>query len=277
MNDKTYEKLELHKVLARAVEYASFSASRALIERLQPTSDLQEALRRQQETGEARGLLGEQPNITIAGARDVRPHVKNAERAITLNPAQLLEIKDTLISAGRLRKTLTAAAERYPLLNELGISLYDGRAVIAAINAAIGEDGLVLDSASPKLSGIRRDLRIAHDRLQSKLQSIVASGTNAPYLQEALVTMRGGRYVIPVKAEHKGRIKGIVHDQSSSGATVFVEPFATVEINNRIRELEIEEAGRISQLSCVLRKFARDTSNQHRMIKRRLGGDWRVG
>lgn len=247
MNQKTYNKLELNKILAQLAEYAAFSASRAILENLQPTPDLEEAQYRQQETTEARALLEDYPNTTVGGARDIRPHIGHAERGITLNPSQLLEIRATLESAGRLKKTLVKSG-RFPILAEIAQGISEGKYLIAAIDRAIDDQGLVKDSASAKLSEIRRGLRRANDRLHSRLQSIVASSQYSAYLQESLVTTRSGRYVIPIKAEYRGRVKGIVHDQSSSGATLFIEPVETVEINNEIRELELAEEDEIHRI-----------------------------
>lgn len=248
MNPKVYETLELDKILSQLVTYAAFSASQVLLQSLEPTSDLEDAQRRQRETTEAHTLLEENSSVTIGGARDVRLHVQAARRGITLNPQQLLDIKATLLSAGTLKKTISKATERFPLLNEIAYGLDEGKRLVADITRIIDDQGQILDSASPKLAQIRRDLRIAHDRLHTKLQSIVSNNKNAAYLQEALITMRGGRYVIPIKAEAKGRIRGIVHDQSSSGATLFIEPLATVEINNQIRELELAEQEEIHRI-----------------------------
>ena len=248
MDPKTQQKLELDKILNQLAGYAAFSASHALLSELKPTNDIEEAQRRQQETSEACDLIAEREALTIGGARDVRPYAGNAARDMTLQPDQLLEIQATLQAAAALKKTISRAGERFPLLNEIAYGLDEGHAVVDAITRVIGEQGDVLDSASPRLGQLRRDLRIAHDRLQSKLQAIVSSNANAPYLQEALITQRGGRYVIPIKAEAKGRLKGIVHDQSASGATLFVEPMATVEINNQIRELELSEQDEVLRI-----------------------------
>ncbi len=248
MNPKTLAKLELDKILRQLSAYAAFSASAALLNNLEPANDLDVARRRLQETTEARNLLEEQSGVTIGGAHDVRPYARNAERGLTLSPEQLLEIKATLQSAGALKRIILRSGERFPLLSEMAQSLDEGKTIVAAINQVISEQGEVLDSASPRLMQIRNSLRIAHDRLHTKLQSLITSSQAAPYLQEALITMRNGRYVIPIKAEHRGRIKGIVHDQSSSGATLFIEPLATVEINNQIRELELEEEEEIHRI-----------------------------
>lgn len=248
MDSKTYHKLELDKILAQVAAYADFSASQALLRELGPTNDLEEALRRQQETTEASRFLEGHSTVTIGGARDVRPHAYDATVGVVLSPEQLLDIKATLLSAGTLRKTLDKAAERFPLLSQIASGMDEGKALVAAITRVIGDQGEVLDSASARLGQLRSDLRVAHDRLRTKLQSLISSSHNTPYLQEALITMRGGRYVIPIKTEHKGRIKGIVHDQSASGATLFIEPLATVETNNQIREIELKETEEVRRI-----------------------------
>jgi DNA mismatch repair protein MutS2 len=268
MDTKTYAKLELDKILAWLAGYAAFSASKALVERLEPTTSLGEARQRQQETSEARTLIEEYANITIGGARDVRPYAGNAERGMSLTPEQFLEVRDTLIAAGRLKQTISKAAERFPLLAETAYNLDEGKPLIDAINRTIDDNGQVLDSASPRLAQLRRDLQVAHGRLHTKLQSIISSSQNAPYLQEALITQRGGRYVIPVKADARGRIKGIVHDQSSSGATLFIEPLATVEINNEIRELELAEQNEVLRILLELSALVGDRAEP---IRRTVG------
>ena len=118
----------------------------------------------------------------------------------------------------------------------------------AEIGRCIDDQGEVRDEASPELATIRRELRAAHDRLQDKLARILTSPRNGPYLQEAIITMRDGRYVIPIKADFKGRIPGVVHDQSQSGVTLFIEPIATVELNNRWREMQLREENEIRRI-----------------------------
>jgi len=122
------------------------------------------------------------------------------------------------------------------------------QAIIDEIGRCIDERGEVLDSASDALGRIRRELREAHARLMERLQRIVATPTNQPFLQEAIVTQRQGRYVIPLRAEFKGRIPGLVHDQSGSGATLFIEPIAVVELNNRWREAQLAEEEEIRRI-----------------------------
>ncbi len=248
MDPKTYIKLELDKILKQLAGYASFSASRALLEALEPTADLDEARRRLAETSEARAFLEERDTATVGGARDVRLYADGAARGVTLTPEQLLEIKATLQAASALRRSIEKVADRFPLLAATAAMLDESRRVVAAIAQVVDDEGQVLDSASPRLAQIRHDLHLAHNRLQSRLQTIINSGRYAPYLQETLITLREGRYVIPVKAEARGRVRGIVHDQSSSGATLFIEPLETVEINNEIRELQLAEQDEIRRI-----------------------------
>jgi len=248
MNAKTQRTLELDKILAQLAQYADFSPSRELLLNLQPTNDLDEALRRQDETSEARALLDGSSTISVGGARDVRSAARAAERGATLSPEVLLDIKGTLLAGTALKQVLARIQERFPLLFSLAYNIAEGRHIVAAVSRTVDDQGPVLDDASPRLADIRRSLRIEHDRLRSKLQSIVNSGKYGPFLQESLITMRSGRYVIPIKAEARGNVQGIVHDQSSSGATLFVEPLETVDTNNKIRTLEVEEQNEVERI-----------------------------
>jgi DNA mismatch repair protein MutS2 len=252
MDAKIYTTLELDKVLGQLSRFAAFSGGEALIAELVPTFDLDEARLRQQETGEARTLLELNPALTLGGARDVRQTAEEAARDFTLTPESLLDIKQTLQAATTLKRAILKLTDQAPLLAATAERVHEGSGLVTEIGRVLSARGEVLDSASERLASIRHELRRAHDRLQSKLHSIVNRPANNPYLQEALVTMRSGRYVIPIKAEHKGRIKGVVHDQSSSGATLFIEPLATVEINNQVRELELAEQEEIRRILAAL-------------------------
>ena len=241
MDEKTLNLLEFPKILERLAGHCAFEASAELARALRPTADLFEARRRQSETAEAVRLLVTRGDIDIGGARDVRAPVDLARHGGVLAPNELLDIKYTLISARSLARTFERIAHEFPLLADVAQQLPAAPGLVDAITRAISERGEVLDSASDRLGMIRHDLRIVHDRLLSKLQRMVADPNNAPYLQEALVTTRDGRYVIPLRAEFKGRIRSVVHDQSSSGATLFVEPLSVVEQNNQYRELQLAE------------------------------------
>jgi DNA mismatch repair protein MutS2 len=241
MDEKTLQILEYPKILERLAAYAAFPASAEKARRLRPTSDLEAARLRQCETREAVQLLATHPDLTIGGARDVRAQVDLAAHGAVLTPGELLDIKATLVSARTLARLFERLEAQYPSLFAIAANLAPIPGLVDAITRAISDRAEILDSASEKLSGIRRDLRISHERLLSRLQRMVSDPKNAPYLQEALITQRDGRYVLPLRAEFKGRIRSIVHDQSASGATLFVEPLAVVELNNQFRELELAE------------------------------------
>jgi DNA mismatch repair protein MutS2 len=241
MDEKTLVTLEYGKILERLAEYCAFPASAELARSIRPSNDIFEARRLLDETNEAVQLLVVRPGLSIGGARDVRPSVDLAEHAAVLDPGQLLDIKYTLIAARTLKRTLEKFQDQYPHIVDLALQLPEPLGLIDTISRAISDRGEILDSASAKLSTIRHDLRIAHDRLLNKLQRMVNDPKIAQYLQDALVTQRDGRYVLPLRAEFKGRLKSIVHDQSASGATIFVEPLSVVELNNKFRELQLAE------------------------------------
>ncbi len=248
MNEKAVQILELNKVLNRLAAYTTFSAGADLARELFPTADLEEARIWQQETAEARVMFANQFNASLGGARDVREPALLAQRGIMVEPTVLLDIRLTLRRATTLKRTLGRMKGTYPLLADISADLEECTALQAEIERVLDENAQIKDSASPQLAIIRRDLKIAFDRLQTKLQRMISSSGNQPLLQEALVTMRNGRYVIPLKSEHKGKIPGIVHDSSASGATLWIEPLETVELNNRWRELQLDEEKEIRRI-----------------------------
>ena len=252
MNEKTFEVLELPKILDRLAGHTSFSAGRELALSLRPTPHLEEARELQQETGEARLLLELGANIELGGVYDVRGPALAATRSVIVEPPILLDILSTLRRATTIRRLLTRMRGQVPRLAQIAELLEECTGLQQEIARVVNDRGEINDNASPRLATIRRELRVAFDRLQSKLQAIINSPDSARYLQEPLITQRSGRYVIPLKAEFKGRIKGIVHDQSSSGATLWIEPLATVEYNNRWRELQLEEEDEIRRILLAL-------------------------
>jgi len=248
VNAKHLATLELPKVLARLATYASFSAGAELARALTPATNLQEIRWRLETTSEARTLLDAKPNTTLGGAHDVRPLVTAAQRGAVLPPSELLDVRDTLVAARSLHRTLSRLESQFSNLARLAGRIQLCPEVIEEINRCLDERGNVRDDASPELARIRREARIAHDRIQDKLQSIVHSPHNIPFLQEPIITQREGRYVIPLKADFKGRIRGVVHDVSASGATIFIEPLSVVELNNAWRELQLEEQQEVHRI-----------------------------
>jgi DNA mismatch repair protein MutS2 len=260
MKRTDYEPLELDKVLQQLARHTAFSASEALALALEPTPDFAEARRRQAATTEARRLRALAPTASVSGAQDVRPLLRRAAVGGTLQPEELLAIGATARIARQLKTTLLRYAEELPTLAAVARRLGEHRAVIEAIERAIGEGGEVLDTASPALRRLRAQVRSAYDRLMSKLQELLASPAYRTALQEPLITMRAGRYVLPIKVECRNQVPGIVHDQSASGATVFVEPLAVLELTNRWRELQLEEQREVER---VLAELSRLVGSDH--------------
>ncbi|MGE5378518.1 MAG: endonuclease MutS2 [Bacteroidota bacterium] len=239
MDTKTLHVLEYPKIIERLAGFCDFSASMELARQLEPTDSYDLALARLEETREARQLFSTNDSIGVGGAHDIRPAVDLAARGGVLDPQQLLDIKSTLISSRELKRSLERKTDEYPRLSQTAAGLPEAYGMVDAISRVLSDRGEVLDSASPKLATLRREIKIAHDRLMSRLQRYLTESANK--LQEPIITQRDGRYVIPLRAEYKGQIKAVIHDQSSSGATLFVEPLPIVELNNAMRELELQE------------------------------------
>ncbi|MEI7770620.1 MAG: endonuclease MutS2 [Chloroflexales bacterium] len=251
--DQTLQTLEFPKIRAQLARHTAFSASRDLALSLLPSTEIVDVRQRQALTGEARALLDDYADVTIGGARDVRRAAQHAARGGVLEGQTFLEVAATLASSRALRvRLLKLEATRFPRLIEQAGFLPSLPQIEDEILHSIGDDGAVMDSASAELSRLRREIRIAFSRLQEKLQNLVSSSIYAGALQEPIITVRNGRYVVPVKASHRRDVRGLVHDQSSSGATLYVEPLATVELNNRWRELQSAEEQEVLRILAAL-------------------------
>lgn len=251
MHDKSIQTLEYPKILARVAQEAGFSASKDLIMALEPTTDLAEAERRLAFTTEAVNLIDLSADISIRGARDVRPQLLRAARDGVLAASDLVSILGTLRSASYVSRVLEKLeAATFPQMSELGSALPRHPHLIRRVEETVSEEGEILDTASPTLRKLRFEIRGANQRLQDRLRTLVNEFGSS--LQDAIVTMRNDRYVVPVRADARGQVRGIVHDQSSSGATIFVEPMIVVELNNRLRELQLAEREEIERILRVL-------------------------
>jgi len=248
VNEHDLRTLEFEKILDQLAEHTSFSAGRELALALRPSTDPHEVRQRQQATTEAKALLGTRPEVTLGAARDVRSHAERAGLFAMLQPHEILEVQGTLLAARRLRSLLLRLEDEYPLLADSAVQLEPLPELTDAIGRCLDDDGNVLDSASPELARIRRELRQAQERLTERLRRFVADGDNAAYLQEPIITERSGRYVVPLKSQFRGRIPGIVHDTSASGATLFIEPLATVELGNQVQELRSLERHEVERI-----------------------------
>ncbi len=268
MDPKSLSILEFPKVLDALVSLTSFSAGSELAERLRPLTHPPLVARRQSETTQARALLDEKPDVSLDGARDIRPHVGRAEKGISLTATELLDVQSTVTCARSLRRTLIRLEDRFPLLARNAERLDESPGLISEISRCIDDHGRIRDGASSTLNRLRREVEASHKALLDKMDRIINSKENAPYLQEPIVTQRAGRYVILLKADHKGKIPGIVHDQSASGMTLFVEPMATVDLANRWRQLEMDlkrEEERI--LSALSAQVAENASALRRTVR----------
>ncbi|HEU0000965.1 MAG TPA: endonuclease MutS2 [Ktedonobacteraceae bacterium] len=251
MHEKSILTLEYPKILEKVAREAAFSASKERVMELLPTPNLEEARQRQAYTTEAYQLIELRADAGVQGAHDIRAHLERAAREGVLTPEDMLEVLATAQSAmfvSRMLEKLDAVA--FPLLHRLGADIPQRPHIARRIEETISEEGEVRDTASAALRKLRFDIRGANQRLQDRLRTLVHEFGHA--LQEPIVTMRSDRYVIPVKAESRGQVRGIVHDQSASGATVFVEPMVVVELNNKLRQLQIEERQEIERILRVL-------------------------
>jgi DNA mismatch repair protein MutS2 len=259
MDRKSQETLELRLIFERLSGFGAFSASKALALELQPSADHELALLWQQETSEARYLLSINSALSVGGAHDVRPQAEGASRGVVLEPVELLDIKSTIISARNLKRIFESSVLQAPLLAERAARIELIPGLVDSISKVLDDRGKIKDNASAKLASIRRELHIAKERLTTKLQRMITDQKIVPMLQEAIITQRDGRFVIPLRAEFKGRIKAVIHDRSSSGATLFIEPLTIVELNNQVREAELAERDEIRRLLAELSKLVGDS------------------
>lgn len=252
MDEKSLHMLEYPKILDRLCGYVSFSASATLARALRPTNDAALAMERQTRTSQARLLLSEHDELSIGGARDVRPQAELAARGGVLSVQELLDIKATLASARDLLRFFKKLDERFNNLQVITQDFDPPAGVIENISRVLSDKGEVLDHASPRLGGLRNEVKAANERLINKLERFINDPASGRMLQEPLVTLRNGRYVVPLRAEFKGRLRCVVQDQSASGATLFVEPLAVVELNNRWAEAVLAEKDEVQRILAAL-------------------------
>ncbi len=273
MDSKDLETLEYPKILARLADFTTFEAGRAAALALRPTTDLDTARRWQAQTREARALLARHTaGLSLDDAHDVRDWATAATRGKVLTPDELVAIRSTLRAAERIRRVLTRAAreQRHPprRLARLARRLPQLPGLLGELERVFTTDARVRDRATPELEAIRQGLRRTHQALLQTLERMVRSAEVRPWLQEPIITRRHGRYVLPVKAEHRSKVPGIVHDQSGTGATLFVEPLAVVDLNNRLRGLEKDEAREVQRILARLsRLVAADADALHALTQ----------
>jgi len=244
--------LEYNKIRAKLADRSSCMLGRELAEELVPTSELTEVKRRIAETREAREILDAISNIPLGGIRDIRVMLKRAEVGSILDPHELIAVSSTLYASRRMKSFFADMPSSILILAGYGANITALPNVENAIENIVNEQGTIRDDASAELLKIRRDVRSAQSRVKDKLDSILRSSEYQKYFQDTLVTMRGDRYVIPIKQESRYHFPGIIHDQSASGATVFIEPMAVVVLNNDIKQLMSAEKNEIERILQII-------------------------
>ncbi|MEA4896738.1 MAG: endonuclease MutS2 [Christensenellaceae bacterium] len=252
MNERNLRVLEYPKILELLAALCASESGRALARALVPSSDPAEVRRAQDQTEEAgvvRAYRGGSPMTSFA---DVGGHLKIAAASGTLSPKALLDVADLLRASRGVRSALITEREDTPLLTDLGARLTTNRNLEEEIFNAILSEDEIADRASPELYDIRRHIRQTGDRMREKLNGMAKNATMAKYLQDTIVTMRGGRYVVPVKAECRQFVPGLVHDQSTSGSTLYIEPMAVVEAGNELKQWAAKEQREIERILAEL-------------------------
>ncbi|RWS43385.1 endonuclease MutS2 [Bacillus mycoides] len=255
MLERTLRVLEYNKVKEQLLEHTASSLGRDKVKNLVPSTDFEEIVELQETTDEAAKVIRLKGHVPLGGISDIRSNVKRAKIGSMLSPHELIEIASTMYGSRQMKRFIEDMVENgveLPIL--VGhvaqiISLYD---LEKKITNCIGDGGEVLDSASDKLRGIRNQIRTAESRIREKLESMTRSSNAQKMLSDAIVTIRNDRYVIPVKQEYRGVYGGIVHDQSASGQTLFIEPQVIVELNNALQEARVKEKQEVERILMML-------------------------
>lgn len=235
-------------MLERLAQHTSFSAGRERALELKPTNDRRTAVRLHQETAEAIRLDTNHVTLSLSGLQDIRVRARNAALGHVLTPADLQNVAGIARSTQQVCGALSRFVNEAPLLTSLAEGIGDLEALRELIENSIDERGEVSDSASVELTTIRRELALAHERLQDRMQSLLNSPSVRSALQDTIITIRDGRYVLPVRTDSRGEVRGVIHDSSASGATIYVEPLAVVELGNLWRELQLQERREVERI-----------------------------
>lgn len=252
MNEESLEMLEFPRIREMLADLTSFEVSRRHALALMPSDDMRWISQQLTQSAQARRLLALKPEFYIGTAHDIRQDAVAAAKGKMLDAPLLLRIAGTLASVRAARASLSTLADDLPALWSIASGIADLHLIEAEITRCINAAGEIADSASGRLSQVRRGIKETRQRILQKLDSMMKSRGRDKFIQETYITERDGRYVVPVKVEHKGEIKGIVHDISNTGATVFIEPWGTIEEGNELRQLVIEEKQEMERILQVL-------------------------
>lgn len=248
MDKRNLKRLEFNKIVEWLAESTTFGLGRERALELEPITSLDTIIQKQAETTEAKTLIRREPDLPLGGFRDIRKLLHKSVIGGVLEPTEILEVAGMLFAMRRLKNFFRDKGDSYPIICSLANRLAVYKEVEDEIRKTVDDSGDVLDTASPDLKRIRSSIRNIQFSIKEKMDAIVRSSDYQKYLQEPIVTMRGDRYVLPVKQEYRSHIPGIIHDQSASGATLFIEPMAAVEKGNELRRLQAEEKQEIIKI-----------------------------
>lgn len=257
MNEKALRTLEYTKIIERLTELAGSSIGKELCRNLKPSSNLAEIEAAQKQTSDALSRIYQRGSISFSGVQDVRGSLKRLEIGGSLSALELLRIAKLLETTSRVKSfgRLENSDREKDSLDDMFDGLQPLANLYNEIYRCILSEDEIADDASPALAKIRCSIRQTNDRVHTQLASLV-NGSSRTYLQDAVITMRNGRYCVPVKSEYKGQVPGMIHDQSSTGSTLFIEPMAIVKLNNELRELELQEQKAIEAVLAELSNMA---------------------
>ena len=274
MNQKALKTLEYDKIINQLTEYAASPLGKALCQNLSPSSDLEEVRTWQAQTTDAVTRIRLKGSVSFSGIRDIGDSLKRLDIGSSLSIPELLSISSLLTVAARAKaygrhdgeddaRGTSEPQDDFDSLEPLFAGLEPLTPLNNEIKRCILSEDEVADDASPGLSHVRRSMKVTADRIHTQLNSILNS--NRSYLQDAVITMRDGRYCLPVKSEYKNQVSGMVHDQSATGSTLFIEPMAIIRLNNEMRELEIQEQKEIEAVLASLSNQAAPCTEELRM------------
>lgn len=269
--EKSLQKLELDQVLSLLTECAGSSDGKAACRALRPVSDLETVKELLDETTAASQLCTQKGNPSFAGVQDVTASLERADRGGSLQPRELLAVAGVLRCARTVRSYLSEDDAK-TVLDPLFHALTPNKYLEDRITGAILSEEEIADTASPELADIRRHMRVQSAKIRDSLQKVISSPAYSKYLRDPIITIRQGRYVVPVKSEHKNNVPGLVHDVSATGSTYFIEPMSAVNANNALRELELNEKKEIerilAELSAATAAHRDDIEQSYRMLVR---------
>ncbi len=250
MDERTLRVLEYHKIIGMLTGFAQSEPGKEIAMQLKPVSDIDQILEWQAETSEAESIIAIEGTGFISPFPDIRQQLKKAKIGSVLSPKELLQIGQvlSLISSVKTRMKEHKAKAELQTIPSLISQMNTQPVLLSNIRRCIETEQSLYDYASPELSNIRRQIDRTNDKIHERLNGFLRLPQMVKYLQEPIITMRNGRYVIPVKQENRSNVPGIIHDQSSSGATLFIEPMSVVEANNEVRQLLLKEEAEIERI-----------------------------